>query len=167
MFKSGNFDHRQDLYRRGEAPEKSFRAVSKDRTKHPRGAPEWARSAHSHGQKPGLFKSLLSYIVNLRRMFLVELPSKFHLVRVWLGDCHLAHTNLGQSPNQGHSPLGFLELNGEAQPRLTSDGEAGAEETSLCPVPDFQDGISHPAAKPKPTSFLFVLLCLGFRLNSR
>ena len=33
----------------------------------------------------------------------------------------------GLSPNQGQSPFAILEMNGEAEPRLTSGGEAATK----------------------------------------
>ena len=36
----------------------------------------------------------------------------------------LAEKSCGQSPNQGRSPLPIFQLNGGAQPRLTSGGIA-------------------------------------------
>jgi hypothetical protein len=39
-------------------------------------------------------------------------------------------------------------INGEAEPRLTSGGEAGTNGVKFQDRLDLQDGISHPAAKP-------------------
>jgi hypothetical protein len=55
---------------------------------------------------------------------------------------------LGQRPNPGPSPKILGSLDGGAEPRLTSGGEAGANGVKFQDRLDLQDGISHPAAKP-------------------
>ena len=55
----------------------------------------------------------------------------------------------GQGPNQGRSPFQNFICYGGAEPRLTSGGEAGGNESSFNIALDSQDGISHQAAKPE------------------
>jgi hypothetical protein len=59
---------------------------------------------------------------------------------------------LGQRPNRGPSPKILGSLDGGAEPRLTSGGEAGANGVKFQDRLDLQDGISHPAAKPQFTA---------------
>jgi len=68
----------------------------------------------------------------------------------------LAH-NQGQSPNQGRSPSEKFSTNGEAEPRLTSGGEAGTTESSFRLVLAFNQ---YQAAQPEwmESSFRLVLV---------
>ena len=42
-----------------------------------------------------------------------------------------AHSNMGRSPYQGHSPFLYIRADGEAKPRLTSGGEAVTESANI------------------------------------
>jgi len=60
-----------------------------------------------------------------------QVSYKVRGLRPWSG---VRPETLGQSPNQGPSPTVRVEVNGEAQPRLTSGGKAGATSQKDLPL---------------------------------
>jgi hypothetical protein len=81
----------------------------------------------------------------------VDAPQDFGL-SPWFG---LWPINLGLKPGPRAQPHWSLGLNGEAEPRLTSGGEAGACGAQVSSGLDLEDGISHPAAKPELAALIF------------
>jgi hypothetical protein len=72
----------------------------------------------------------------------------------WFGLCPQRY---GPKAEPGAQPKTFRNLDGEAEPRLTSGGEAAAEGIKFHDQSLFSNGTSHPAAKPQRRGSSFMI----------